>query len=278
MSTRTHEHRFFKLVFMCSCDLLMIIDTHAHLDQLENLPEALKRAVSHGVEAIVAMGMNLESNRKNLDIKQKYHQPKIYIAMGMHPEEAHREELTPCLEFIRKNRQELCAIGEIGLDFWYKGVKKDQNKKEEQMDVFKAHLELAKEFDVPAVIHSRGAWKECLETAVKLNVKKAVFHWYSGPVDILKEIVSLGYFVSASPSLSYSPQSQAAIAEAPLERILIETDSPVFFKGMETEPGFKAEPKDVVRTLKAYCALKNVKEDAALRQFNQNAKDFFNLN
>ena len=255
----------------------MIIDTHAHLDQLENLEEALHNAAQAGVEAVVVVSMNLESSQRNLEIKKKYNKPKIYLAMGMHPELAHVQELDSSLKFIREHRRELTAIGEIGLDFWYKWVKKDQAKKDEQKEVFQRHLELAKEFDLPAIIHSRGAWRDCLDIAQRVGVKKAVFHWYSGPVDVLKDILAEGYFVSASPSLAYSPQSREAISHAPIERVLIETDSPVYFTVVPGE-GFRAEPKDVIMTLQAYCGLKNVKEEDALEIFNHNAKQFFNLN
>ena len=139
-------------------------------------------------------------------------------------------------------------------------------------------MSLAKEFDLPAIIHSRGAWQECLEMAQAGGVRKAIFHWYSGPVDVLKEILAQGYFVSSSPSLAFSPQSREAIINAPIEQTLIETDSPVFFRGKMESENFKAEPKDVVRTLKAYCELKKIDQDKAAAIFTANAKKFFNLN
>ena len=73
------------------------------------------------------------------------------------------------------------------------------------------------------MIHSRGVWRECLETTQSAGVRKAVFHWYSGPVDVLNDIVKQGYFVSTTPSVAYSPQSREAIASAPIEQTLIET-------------------------------------------------------
>ena len=257
---------------------MKIIDTHAHLDQLENLDQAMQNAVEAGVDGIVLVSMNLASCRKNLEIKKRVKQPKIYLAMGTHPAEVNLGELGECLKFIRSQREHLIAVGEIGLDFWYKWVKKDLAKQQEQIQSFTKHLELAKELNLPAIIHSRGAWKECLDIVGKIGLKKALFHWYSGPVDILKNILDAGCYVSTSPSLAYSPQSREAMSVAPIERILIETDSPVHFKTDSGGGGFTAEPKDVVRTLKAYCALKNVDEQKALDIFNQNAKQFFNLN
>lgn len=256
---------------------MTIIDTHAHLDHIEDLDQALANAVAAGVEAIVAVSMDLNSCRKNLGIKQSVRQLKIFLGMGMHPSEAKREDVPACLALIREHAPSLSAIGEIGLDFWYKWVRKDEAKKEEQREVFRAFLEVAKELNLPAVIHSRGAWRECLEICRDVGVARAVFHWYSGPLDVLDDILQNGYYVSTTPSLAYSPQSREAIQHAPIERVLIETDTPVYYKSGEGDEGFKAEPKDVVRTLEAYCALIGITREKALAVFNRNAMEFFGM-
>ena len=254
---------------------MTIIDTHAHLDHLEGLPEALKAAAEAGVEGIVAVGVDLAANKKNLEIKRNTRSPKIYVAFGLHPEKSNLAEMDECEKFIRENIREAVAIGEIGLDYWYPWVKKDPAKKEEQKKVFRRQLDLAKEFNLPAVIHSRGAWRDCLDMTKEAGVKKAVFHWYSGPVDVLQDIIYHGYFVSTTPSVAYSPQSREAIAHAPIQKTLIETDCPVYFR--EGEGGFQAQPKDVVRTLNAYAELKKIKPEDALKTLNRNAKEFFNI-
>ncbi len=256
---------------------MKIIDTHAHLDQLPNLDQALKNAASAGVEAIMAMSMDLASCKKSLLIKQTTSQPKIYLAMGMHPSEVNLADLDALILLIKENRNQLNAIGEIGLDFWYKWVRKDEAKKDEQRQVFHRLLNLAKELDLPVVIHSRGAWRECFETAQGLGLTKVNFHWYSGPLDVLSDIMLAGYFVSTSPSVAFSPQSREAMSHAAIEQTLIETDCPVYFGNRDDGTGFEAEPKDVVRTLKAYCDLKKIEESVALNIFNQNAKKFFGI-
>ncbi|MCB9747740.1 MAG: TatD family hydrolase [Candidatus Omnitrophica bacterium] len=252
-------------------------DTHAHLDHLENFEQALNNAQQAGVKGIVAVSMDLASCRKNLEIKQTTPNPRIFLGMGMHPSEANLEDLPACLDLARKHRQDLTAIGEIGLDFWYKWVRKDQEKKDQQRQVFKAFLELAKELDLPVVIHSRGAWRECFETTKTVGIKKANFHWYSGPIDVLNDIMGAGYFVSTTPNLAYSEPSREAIAQARNEQILIETDCPVYFRNPSTEEGFKAEPKDVFKTLQAFCELKQMEKEEAVARLNQNAEEFFNI-
>lgn len=257
--------------------LMTLIDTHAHLDQLNDLDAALQNAVQAGVEGIVAVSMDLDSCRKNLDIKKIRQRPVIHLGMGIHPSEAGQDDYHQCLQFAREHAGELKAIGEIGLDFWYRGMKKDEEKRNEQRDVFRAFLCLAKELDLPAIIHSRGAWRECLELVRETGVSRAVFHWYSGPLDVLDDILSGGYYVSASPSLAYSPQSREAMERAPVERTLIETDCPVYYGNKETGEGFRSEPKDVFKTLKAYCGLKKMDEGKALEILNRNAKEFFRI-
>jgi TatD DNase family protein len=133
--------------------------------------------------------------------------------------------------------------------------------------VFQQHLDLAKEFDLPIVVHCRGAWRECLDMIVASGVKKAVFHWYSGPMDVLKDILDAGFLISGSVALEYSAESRKAMEYAPLERILVETDTPV--RGWT--------PKDVWRTFKALCAIKAADEEKALAIVNANASVFFNI-
>jgi len=255
-----------------------IIDTHAHLDHTKDLARVLDSAAQENVAAILAVSEDLQSSKDNLEIKKKFSNSKIFVACGIHPSKAHLIELDACVNLIRENKNELSAIGEIGLDYWYNWVKKNEDKKEEQRKVFIRLIELAKELNLPAAIHSRGAWEDCFDIADKVGIKNCVFHWYSGPVETLKKIIGKGFFISATPSLEYSPEAQKAIKYAPLENTLIETDSPVFYKTKDAAGGFTAEPKDVWRTLKLYCELKNVDSDFALNKFNENAAHVFKMN
>jgi TatD DNase family protein len=196
------------------------------------------------------------------------------LALGIHPESLEDNQpgaVDECLQFVRENIKEAVAVGEIGLDYWYKWARKNDDKKKEQRDVFARQLDLAKEFDLPVIIHSRGSWRDCLDMTKAAQIKKANFHWYSGPLDILDEIVACGYFISASPALAYSPQHQDAVRHVPIEHLLIETDSPVFYEN------FSATPKDVLRTLKLYSSMKDIEEAQAAKIFFKNTTDFFCL-
>jgi len=258
---------------------MTIIDTHAHVDQLEDIDGALSRAWAAGVTDIVAVSVDLASMHKILDLAAAPEpvgaSPKIHPALGIHPGMVKPEAQAEAFDFIKANIHKAIAVGETGLDYWYKWVRKDEVERKKQKDSFEFHLNVAKEHDLPIIIHSRGAWRDCLAMAKAADVRRALFHWYSGPVDILEQVLSAGYYVSTSPSVAYSPESRAAMGHAPLERILIETDAPVRYKDGDTD--FLAEPKDVVRTLKALSSLKNSDEQAVLTRVNQNAKDFFKI-
>src|SRR5208283_513197 len=207
--------------------------------------------------------------------KAFYQQPRIHPALGVHPGMVKPDTQQLAFDFIRVNIKQACAVGETGLDYWYKWVRKDLGERQKQKDSFSFHLGLAREFDLPIVIHSRGAWQDCLSMAKASGVRRALFHWYSGPVDILDQILEAGFYVSTSPSVAYSPESRKAMGNAPLERILIETDSPVSYK--DGEASFMAEPKDVIRTWKALAELKNLDEEKVLETVNANAKTFFRI-
>ncbi len=264
-----------------------IIDTHTHLYDLPNTEDALRDSAAAGVSDVIALGVNLASNKRHIDLITAAErgsatgQPRIHLALGLHPGNIKSDEIEACFSFFRLllsrtgdpvgrplySSFPIVAIGECGLDFQYKPVRKDDALKNEQRMVFQRHLDLAREFDLPIVIHCRGAWRECLAMTISSGVKKAVFHWYSGPVDVLKDILDAGFLISASVALEYSPELRRAVEYVSIDRILVETDTPV--RGWT--------PKDVWRTFKALCAIKGLDEEKALAQVNANARAFFNI-
>jgi TatD DNase family protein len=252
-----------------------IIDTHAHIDQLEDVSEALARADESGVTAIFAMSVDLASMQKVLSLSQQYQRPKVFPALGIHPGMVRQDDQSEALAFLNANIKTAVAVGETGLDYWYKWVRKDELERKKQKDSFEVHLNLAREHDLPIVIHSRGAERDCLAMAQAAKVKRALFHWYSGSLDHLRGILDAGYYVSTSPSVAHSPETRAAMTVAPLDRILIETDCPVRRK--QGEEFFTSEPKDVLLTWRALAALKNTAEIEVLETVNANARHFFGV-
>ncbi len=254
--------------------LYKLIDTHAHLDEIENLDPVLKQAKASGVLAIVAVGSDYESNAKTMEISQKYH-ACVYSALGLHP--CNLASLGPTqindnLQFIEQNIATAIAIGEIGLDYDKRIIK--TTPKELQKDTLRQLLNLAKKYDKPIIIHSRYAWRDSLQLVQDIGVTKAVFHWFTGFSNVLKDIIASGYFISATPATEYHEEHRRAVREAPLNKLLLETDSPVTY-GREEK--YKANPADVLRSLKATAQLKQVDEATLAIQTTRNAIRFFAL-
>ncbi|MFA6379012.1 MAG: TatD family hydrolase [Candidatus Omnitrophota bacterium] len=255
---------------------MILIDTHAHFDGIDDIDAELAAAAQVGVTQVIAVGVDLAANRLSLDVQKRTRALKVSLAFGIHPGNIIPEQLDETLAFTREHHKDLVAIGEIGLDYWYGWMKKNEAKKQEQLKVFQLQLDLAKEFDLPAIVHSRGAWKECFDMVKASGIKRAVFHWYSGPTDVLKDILDSGYFISATPALHYSPPLQEAVRQAPIEQTLIETDSPVVYR-LDKENPLKAGPKDVFVTLDAYAQIKGVDKEKAAVILNDNARKLFDL-
>ncbi len=254
----------------------MLIDTHAHLEEIENLEEVLTRARGAGLDAVVAVGQDDASNKALLKIQERSEKIiKVCPALGIHPGRVEECELMSALLFIEENISGLVAVGEIGLDFWYKQARRPGEVRDLQIEIFRKQLVLAARYDKPVIVHSRGAWRESLDVVQNVGSLKVDFHWYSGPLDILDEIVKSGYYISATPSAEYSKEHRDVLAHAPLTRILFETDSPVRFKPRDGT--YCAEPKDVLRTLRAVAQIKKCTQEEIERIAESNARAFFNL-
>jgi len=250
---------------------LALVDTHSHLDEVEDLEQAIRRAGEVGVLAIVTVGSNHASNIFSLEIAQRQGSPKIYPALGIHPWNIETAGIESSLSFIEENVDRAVAIGEVGLDYWLRDVRKDSGKKELQMALLKKLLGIAKRHGKPVIIHSRGAWRDCFDMVSEANVELAVFHWFSGPLEVLRGILERNYLISATPAAAYSKEHRAAIEKTPLENILLETDSPVQYGGKASEPA------DVTIPLEAVASLKNVSVAAVASKTTENAARVFGI-
>jgi len=240
------------------------VDTHSHIDEIENLEEALEEAASSGVIGIVGVGMTLEGNRFILE-KASQHENFVLPAIGLHPWYLSNADYEACLSFIRENLKRCVALGEVGLDY------KTKTTKALQQEVFQRLLDIASEFEKPVIVHARYSHKRCYEMILKNGIKKAVFHWYSGPLDILEKIVADGYFVSATPALTYSQQHRVCIKEAALENILVETDSPVEYQGLVSRP------VHIHKTLQELAKLKEMDITQVAEKTLKNAENFLGI-
>ena len=203
----------------------MIFDTHAHYDDKAfdgDRDELLSSLPEKGVGLILDPGCNVISSKAALSLAERY--PFVYAAVGIHPEEL-GEDPRGALEEIRKlaSHEKCRAIGEIGLDYYW-----DVSRKEEQKEIFAAQLALSCELDLPVIVHDREAHGDCLEIVKGFPEARGVFHCFSGSPETAEELLRRGWYLGFDGPLTYKNARKAldVLAITPLERILVETDSP----------------------------------------------------
>jgi TatD DNase family protein len=250
-----------------------LIDTHAHLDEIEDLGAALAAAKEAGVAAIIAVGSDIPSNRKVLELAEAY-PGFVYAALGWHPWYIRESDIEASLDFIESHITETVAVGEVGLDY-HKRVRAAADK-DLQQRVLRDILKIAGEHGKPALVHSRYAWRDALEAVAGAGLEKAVFHWYTGTSGVLRDIIARGYYVSVTPAVAYHEEHRRAVKETPLERLLLETDAPVVYaRGRDNE--FTAGPADVLRSLRGAAALKGISEAEMAEITTENARRLFGI-
>ncbi len=250
-----------------------MIDTHAHLEEIENLEQTVTKAKSANIIAIIGVGSDYQSNKKVLHFAQVY-KDFVYPAIGLHPQNLKGSEIDRNLEFIEAHIGQAVGLGEVGLDY-HKRVRAVAEK-DSQRYVLRELLKIAQKHKKPAIIHSRYAWRDAFGLAEEAGLEKVVFHWYTGTSSVLRDIVSRGYFISATPAVEYHEEHRRAVKEIPLERLLLETDSPVTYRwGSESE--YEARPADILKTLRAVAGLKGMSEVQIAEITSDNAVKFFGL-
>jgi TatD DNase family protein len=241
-----------------------VADAHVHLDLLPDAPRALEEARSRGVEKVLCVSMGLSSIQFTLEMSGLY-TGYVLPAIGLHPWQIDREDVGRALEEMAASLDRTLAIGEIGLDY---GIR---TRKSVQKEVLQRQLEMAAERDLPVVLHCRHSHARTLDLLREFGIRRAVFHWYSGPLDVLETLLAEGYLISVTPAVESSPKHRDAVRAAPLDRILLETDSPVLYQGKE------ATPADVVRVCFEVARLKQVEPEELATRTNQTFREFLRL-
>lgn len=195
----------------------MIIDTHCHFDMMPN-PEGYISAKEKAGDIVIGM-TNLPSHFK-MGQSHLIGYKHIRLALGLHPLLAaeNRKELT----LFKRLVDQTSYIGEIGLDFSTEGIA----TKNEQISVLWEVLATIKGKKKIVSVHSRNAEKELLDMLYEFEIKNVVFHWYSGPVDLIPAIIERGFYFSINESMCRSKNGQSIIGKIPREKILTETDAP----------------------------------------------------
>ena len=252
----------------------MLVDTHCHLDFPvfdQDRDEVLSRAKAQGVDYMINIGSSLEGSRRSVELAQKY--GPVYAAVGIHPHEADDfswEIEKEIKELAKKNK--VVAIGEIGLDYF-----KGYSQKENQLPLFSTLIKLAKESNLPLVIHTREAQADTLKVLKEALPVRGVVHCFSGDKGFLKECLDLGFLVSFTCNVTYKKADtlREIIKSVPLVSLLLETDAP--YLAPEGLRGKRNEPAQVRPLAELVAGLKGLKFEELARVTTENARRFFNF-
>ncbi len=252
----------------------MYFDTHAHYDDeaFDADRDALLASMpAHGVDWIVNPGCGERSSLFSMELARKY--PHVYAAVGWHPQEADDfDDASEDKLRVWAREKKVVAIGEIGLDYYYEGA-----SREKQRDVFARQLSLARELDLPAIVHDREAHADCMELVRSFPGVRGVFHCYSGSVEMARELLSLGWYLSFTGAVTFKNARKApeVVQNLPDDRFMLETDAPymapVPYRGKRNDSTLLAPIAQRIAELRGTTA-----EEIAARTL-ENGLRFFNI-
>lgn len=247
----------------------MLVDVHSHLDfpQFdEDRREVIEKAKKEGV-IIINSGLGVVGGKKTLDLAREY--DNVYASLGLQPTELSDEAVNLVIELIKDNLDEVYAIGEVGLDYYW--VKEEDKRRKEEKN-FRKFIELSKKLDLPLVVHSRDAETETLKVLEEYNVK-ALLHCFGGNSRLAMEAVRAGHIISIPVNLINSKNRQEIVKTIPLENLVLETDAPY----LAPTPKTRNEPVNVRVTAEKIAEIKGVSYSAVEETTTDTAKRFFRL-
>jgi len=251
-----------------------LIDTHAHLDfeDIEkNIDEVLEKSKAVGVEKIIVPGVTLEDIPKIINLIEKY--DNLFGAVAIHPSEAKnwQEEY---YEILKEHAQheKVVAIGETGLDYYW-----DTTFKETQQHVFRRHLELAEELELPVAVHDREAHADVLTILKEYPQVRGVMHCFSGSAEFAEECLKIGYYIALGGPLTFknAKKPKEVAQKVPIEKLLLETDSP--FLTPHPFRGKQNDPSKIILVAEAIAKIKNLSVEEVANRTSQNAENFFGI-
>ncbi len=248
-----------------------IIDSHCHLDFPKfnrDREETILRAREAGVVGMINSGISLKGNRISLELAEN--NEDIYATLGLNPDigrEGEDKEINDILVQIEANAGKAVGIGEAGLDFQ---DCKTNEERERQTAAFKKVIELAKDLNKPLIVHARMAEAEVLKLIKEVDT--VIYHCYSGPVETMKEIVDMGYYISLATLVCFSEHHQTLAEAVPLENLLLETDSPF----LSPRKG-RNEPAFIVDSVPVVAQLKDMEPAEIAKSTTENARRAFNI-
>ena len=253
-----------------------IFDSHAHYDDEEfdnDRKEVLEELKNEGVIGIMNCSSSYKSIAKTCELINTY--DFIYGAVGIHPENADefKDEMLDEFKDIIKKNPKVKAIGEIGLDYYW-----DENPdKEIQKDVFRKHMKLAEELNVPVIIHDRDAHEDTLNIIKEFPNVKGVVHCFSGSVEFAKECLKLGYYIGVTGVVTFKNAKKVVkvVKEVPVERLLVETDCP--YMAPEPNRGKRNKSSYIKYVIEKISEIKEINPKELNLKVNENLQNLFTI-
>jgi TatD DNase family protein len=235
----------------------MLADSHCHLDRIDlapfdnHFPNAIKAANDRGVEHFLCVAINTENQSQVIEIAESH--PNIHASVGVHPLYTKGESAS--VESLAKfaKHPKVVAIGETGLDYFY-----DAESKQKQQSLFRTHVQAAVEVNLPLIIHTRDARQDTLDIFKSENAEKVggVLHCFTESMEMAQSAMELGFYVSFSGIVTFNnaDELREVAKQIPLDRILVETDSPYLtpkpYRGKPNSPMYVSEVAKLIAELR----------------------------
>jgi len=252
----------------------MLFDTHAHLNDPAFDPdreELMNGLAAKGIGFVMNAGCSLESSRDIVRMTAKY--PWLYGSVGSHPDSANEVNEEVIAEYRKLCQNEkIKAIGEIGLDYYYEDIPRDT-----QQRAFRMQMQLAKELDLPVIVHEREAHDDGMRIVKEFPGVTGVFHCYSGSAEMARQLVKMGWYIGFTGVLTFKNARTAVetAASIPLDRIVIETDCPFMapepFRGKRNDPGY------LYRMAERLAEIRGITPEEAAAATTENAKRLYRI-
>ena len=249
-----------------------MIDTHSHIDMLQNPEAEVEEAFKAGVKKIIIPGVEPATFDTITEYIDKY--DCVYGTIGVHPSEAQKfNNETAKKMMLLAHHPKMVGIGEIGLDYYW-----DKTFIDDQKHVFKTQLEIAKSLNLPVVIHDREAHLDTFEILKEYDMKNVILHCFSGSVEFAKQCVELGWHLGIGGVVTFknAKKMKDVVKEIPLENLVLETDAPYLtphpFRGEENAP------KYLNLIAKEIANIKDLTSEFVIKQTTKNAEIIFDFN
>ena len=248
----------------------MLIDTHAHIyyeDFAQRIEEVIQSASDNGVEKIITVGVDLKSSEECIKLAEKF--PSVFATCGYHPHEAVKAPKRYLYELENMAAHpKVVAIGEMGLDYHY-----NFSDPKIQQKVYREQLELAVALQLPAVVHCRNSDDDILQGINESACENGVIHCFASNVEFAEKILKTGFHISFTGMITFVKELEEVVIEIPLERMMVETDSP--YLSPKPHRGKKNEPKNVLHVAEKIAELKEIDLEEVAESTTETAMNLF---